>query len=84
MNLFAHRNRRSLKRHRQLAKLAAMRAAKERKRRANPVEREPRFVRAYPLELGLRDTRTGEVAWVDFKSIRDSVKRLSVVMNNYV
>ena len=61
-----------------------MRAAKERKRRANPVEREPEFVRAYPLELGLRDTRTGEVAWVEFRSVRDAEKRLSIVLNYYV
>lgn len=60
-----------------------MRAAKERKRRANPVEREPEFKRAFLLELGMRNKATGEVAWV-FKSIRDAVKRLSVVLKNYV
>ena len=38
-----------------LRKMARMRAAKERKRLANPVEREPKMVRWFPLELGVRD-----------------------------
>lgn len=51
---------------------------------ANPPEREPKFVRYYPLEFGLRDTRTGEVAWVEFKSIRDADRRLAVINNYYL
>lgn len=66
------------------AKLAAMRAAKARKRMANPVEREPKFVPYYPLEFGLRDTRTGEVAWVEFRSVRDAARRLAVINNYYL
>lgn len=62
---------------------ANMRAAKERKRLANPVEREPKFIRWFPLELGLRDKRTGDVAWCDFRSVRDAAKRLSVVQTFY-
>lgn len=61
-----------------------MRAAKERKRLANPAEREPKLVRWFPLELGLRDKRSGEVAWVDFRSVRDAAKRLAVVQKYYV
>jgi hypothetical protein len=68
---------------RQLKKLANMRAAKERKRLANPVEREPKLVPWHPLELGLRDKVSGEVAWVDFKSLRDAMRRLAVVRRFY-
>lgn len=67
-----------------LLKLANMRAAKERKRLANPPEHEPKFERWFPLELGLRDKTSGEVAWLDFKSIRDAARRLSVVQKFYV
>ena len=66
-----------------LQRMAAMRAAKERKRLANPVEREPRRERFYPLELGVRDTRSGEMAWVPFRSVRDAARRLAVVRREY-
>ena len=66
-----------------LRRMAAMRAAKARKRAENPVEREPVMERWFPLELGLRDKRTGEFAWTDFRSIRDAVRRLSVVRREY-
>ena len=81
---FARRNRWKSKRMRMLQKMSAMRAAKERKRLANPVEREPKFVTCYPLEIGVRDKLTGEVAWCDFKSVRDAAKRLAVVKKFYV
>lgn len=68
---------------RMLKKMANMRAAKERKRMANPVEREPKLEPWHPLELGLRDKLTEEVAWVDFKSLRDTMRRLAVVMKFY-
>lgn len=74
---FASRKQRMLK------KMANMRAAKERKRLANPQDHEPKFERWFPLELGLRDKVTGEVAWLDFKSIRDAARRLSVVTKFY-
>jgi len=66
-----------------LAKMARMRAAKERKRLANPVEREPRMARWFPLELGLRDKRDGSIAWIDFRSVRDAAKRLTVGQRFY-
>ena len=74
---------RGVKRERMLQKLANMRAVKARKRLANPVEREPKMVRYYPLSLGVKDKRTGDVAWVDFRSIRDAIRRLSVVQKEY-
>lgn len=66
-----------------LLKMARMRAAKERKRLANPVERETRYVRWFPLEIGVRDKSSGEVAWTDFRSVRDAAKRLSIVQKFY-
>jgi hypothetical protein len=60
-----------------------MRAAKERRRLENPVEREPKLVRWFPLELGVRDKVSGDVAWVDFRSVRDAAKRLSVLQKFY-
>lgn len=66
-----------------LRKMARMRAAKERKRLANPMEREPKLVRWFPLELGVRDKRTNEVAWVDLRSIRDAAKRIAIVQKFY-
>lgn len=57
--------------------------ARERKRLANPIEREPKFTRYHPLQLGVRDKRTGETAWVDFTSVRDAARRLSVVQRFY-
>lgn len=68
---------------RRLQRLAQMRAAKERKRLAHPIEREPQFVRWFPLEIGVRDKRTGETAWTDFVSVRDAVRRLAVVQKYY-
>ena len=68
---------------RHLKRLANMRAAKERKRLAAPSEREPKLVPYHPLELGLRDKATGEVAWVDFKSLRDALRRLADVRRYY-
>lgn len=67
------RNRRQDKHLRRAKKMAAMRAAKERKRMARePVEREPRFTRWHRLEIGLRDTVTGDVAWVSLRSARQA------------
>lgn len=75
--------RRGVKRERMLKKLANMRAAKARKREFTPPEREPKLVRYYPLEIGVRDKRTGDTAFVDLRSVRDAAKRLSVVLKNY-
>ena len=74
-------------RERMLRKMANMRAAKERRRlergAAGLLEREPKFERYVPLELGIRDKRTGEVAWIDLRSVRDANRRLSVVLRFY-
>jgi cobalamin biosynthesis Mg chelatase CobN len=79
---FLLRNR-NARRDRTLRKMAAMRAAKARKRLANPIEREPRMQRWFPLQLGIRDKVSGETAWTDLRSIRDAVRRISVVLLNY-
>jgi len=76
---------RKRRRDRILRKCAAMRAAKERKRLANPLfERDPKLVPFYPLQFGVRDKRTGDVAFVDFKSVRDAARRLSVIKRYYL
>ena len=78
------RNRWQDKRKRQLRKLANMRAAKERKRLARgPREEEPRMVRGFPLEFGVRDKVTGETVWLDLRSTRDVAKRVAVVLKYY-
>lgn len=86
--LFRRRNRWQDKRQRQLTRLANMRQAKARLRQervaAGLLEREPKLMRYYPLELGVRDKRTGEVAWTDLRSVRDTAKRISTVLKNYV
>ena len=70
-----------------LRKMQNMRNAKERIRMergaAGLLEPDPKWERYYPLELGLRDKRTGDVAWVEFRSVRDAMRRLSVVQNHY-
>lgn len=77
----------SLSRDRVLRKMEAMRAAKERLRRERAAAgwtQEPKMRRWYPLELGLRDKATGEIAWVDFRGLRDALRRLAVVRRYYV
>ncbi len=68
-----------------LQRMAAMRAAKARKRLSGPPpEPEPRrMIRWTGLSLGVRDDTTGEVAWVPFRSVRDAARRLAVVLRNY-
>jgi len=46
-------------------------------------EPEPKMERWFQLELGVRDKITGEVAWTDFKSVRDAAKRLSIIQKYY-
>ena len=68
---------------RRLKTLAAMRAAKERKRLARIAAGwtpEPRRGRQwYPLEIGFRDRTSGEVDWVVLKSARQA-RRLAARM----
>lgn len=75
------RNRWQDKRLRQLERLAAMRAAKERKRlELGPRDEEPRMLRWHRFELGVRDKVTGEVAWVDLKSVRHASKAMGLML----
>jgi len=70
-----------------LQRLAVMRSAKARKRAERVAagwEPEPKMERYYPLEIGVRDKRNGEVAWIDFRSVRDAVRRLGIVQKYYV
>jgi hypothetical protein len=79
------RNRWQDKRLRLLKKMAAMRAAKERKRLARgPCEEPARFVPWAPLEFGVRDKVTGEVVWMDLRSGRDVARRVAVLLRHYV
>ena len=78
------RNRRQDKRERMLRKMANWRAAKARIRQeridAGLLEREPKFVRAYRFEFGVRDKVSGETAWHDLKSVRHAAKALGLVL----
>jgi hypothetical protein len=58
-------------------------AAREAKRLANPVEREPELIRYYPIQLGVRDKISGDIAWIDLRSVRDAARRLSKVLKYY-
>jgi hypothetical protein len=66
-----------------LRKLANMRAAKERKRLENPIEREPKMIPWYRFEFGVRDKRTGETAWHDLVSVRHAAKALGLVLKYF-
>lgn len=41
---------------------------------ASKPDREPRFVRYFPLQIGLRDTRTGEEGWTELRSVRQALR----------
>lgn len=87
MNQCAHSTRvfknRNARRERVLQKMANMRAAKERKRLTNPIQDEPKFIRWFPLEFGVRDRITGETAWIELRSVRDAARRLAVLLKFY-
>lgn len=75
---------RKLARERQLRKLAAMRAAKERKRMAQPREPDPRMIRFYPLEFRVHNKLTGEVSdWHDIRSARHIAKQISLLLKYF-
>lgn len=65
-------------------KMAAMRAAKARKRQAMAeaglLEREPKMVRWHRFEYGVRDKMSGETHWRDLTSIRQAAKALGLIM----
>lgn len=72
------------RRERVLRKMAAMRAAKERKRLAGTApDREPKLVPWFPLEFAVRDKVTGETVWLDLKSDRDVFRRVTVLLRYY-
>lgn len=76
------RKRRADKHQRMLEKMAAWRAAKARKRRQRIAEGwspEPKMVRSPRFEFGVRDTVTGDVGWVPFRSVRDAIRRLQLI-----
>ena len=55
-------------------------AAKARKRlAAPPPDREPKFAPWFPFEFGIREKSTGEMAFVDFVSVRDAARRLGAM-----
>ena len=65
-----------------LHKMRVLRAAKERKRLANPVEREPKFERWFRFKFGVQDTLTGETAWHELKSVRHAAKALGLILKH--
>ena len=69
------------RRERVLRKMAQMRAAKERKRLAQPPpEPEPRPERWYRFEYGVRDKITGETHWRDLVSARQAHTALGLIL----
>lgn len=69
-----------------LRKMKTMRAAKERKRlERGPREEEPRmiFVRHPHLSWAMRDDLSGEVVWMELKSLRDMIRRAGAVARFY-
>lgn len=71
---------------RRLATLANMRAAKERKRQeriAAGWTPETRLERWYPLEIGIRDKRSGECEFVDLRSVRQAIRLVSVMLREW-
>ena len=41
---------------------------------------EPKFIRAYPFEFGVRNKQTGETAWHDLVSVRHAAKALGLIL----
>jgi hypothetical protein len=77
---------RNQRRQRVLRKMASARAAKARKRAeaiASGWSPEPKMVRHYPVEFGVRLKSSGETAWVDLVSVRDASRRLAVVLERF-
>lgn len=72
---------------RMLGKMQKMREAKARRRiergAALPQSPECEREKFFPLQLGVRDKRTGEEAWTDFVSLRDALRRLTVIQRYY-
>lgn len=66
--------------------MSAMRAAKARRRAekmaAGLSEREPKLIRWYPFEYGVRDNRTGETCFRDLVSVRQAAKALGLILKH--
>jgi hypothetical protein len=78
-----HFNYRKRRREAVLRKMAAMRAAKERRRmEREPVEDEPKMERWHRFEFGVRDKTTGETAWHDLVSVRHAAKALGLILKH--
>ena len=78
-------NYRKARRDRVLRKMAAMRAAKERKRLARPAPvPDPERQRWHRLEFGVRDKLTGQTAWHDLKSVRHATIAVRLLLRHYV
>jgi len=62
-----------------------MRAAKERKRLDHgPREEVPRLTRWHPFEFGFREQRRPQTeSWIEFRSLRDTLRRLRIVLRYY-
>lgn len=67
-----------------LRKMAAMRAAKERKRlAAGPPEYEPKMARYFPFEFGVRIKATGETHFTELRSVRHAAKAIGLILQFY-
>jgi hypothetical protein len=66
-------------------KMAAMRAAKERKRIARGRRDEPpKMIRSTGLSFAIRDDLSGDVVWMPLVSARDVFRRVTVVLKYYM
>jgi hypothetical protein len=69
----------------QLQRLAAMRAAKERRRlERGPVEQEPRMEKWNRYTITVTDRLTGERGSFELRSLRNVQRRLSVVLRYFI
>lgn len=68
-----------------LRKMKNWRAAKERKRLQRIADGwgpEPKMVRCFPLEFGVRRKSTGETHWHDLVSVRHAAKALGLILKH--
>ena len=76
---------RKSRREAQLQRLAAMRAAKERRRlERGPVEQEPRMEKWNRYTITVTDRLTGERGSFELRSLRNVQRRLSVVLRYFI
>ena len=74
---------RQSRRARLLKKMAAMRAAKERKRLDSPPpDREPNLRRFFRYEFGVRDRITGEIQFTELRSVRQASTALGLILKH--